>query len=61
MSEDTQQDTQQPSADALDMFDDEAAREAGPALVCRVCGALVSPAGDYAQAHWDWHEASNGA
>jgi hypothetical protein len=30
-------------------------------LACRVCGALVSREGDYAQVHWDWHEAANGA
>ena len=31
------------------------------ALVCRVCGSLVASAGEYPRAHWDWHEASNGA
>lgn len=30
-------------------------------LVCRVCGALVPADGGYAQVHWDWHEAANGA
>ena len=30
-------------------------------LVCRVCGSLVAAAGDYPKAHWDWHEAPNGA
>lgn len=30
-------------------------------LVCRVCGSLVAGAGEYPQAHWDWHEATNGA
>ena len=30
-------------------------------LTCRVCGALVSGAGDYPRVHWDWREASNGA
>jgi hypothetical protein len=30
-------------------------------LVCRVCGSLVASAGEYPRAHWDWHEASNGA
>jgi hypothetical protein len=30
-------------------------------LACRVCGALVPRSGTYAQAHWDWHEAANGA
>ena len=42
--------------DVMDMFD-----ESGAALVCRVCGSLVSGDGDYRRAHWDWHEASNGA
>lgn len=31
------------------------------ALVCRVCGSLVASTGEYPRAHWDWHEASNGA
>ena len=31
------------------------------ALVCRVCGSLVASSGEYPRAHWDWHEASNGA
>lgn len=30
-------------------------------LACRVCGALVPSDGSYAQIHWDWHEAANGA
>jgi hypothetical protein len=30
-------------------------------LVCRVCGSVVAPTGEYPRAHWDWHEASNGA
>jgi hypothetical protein len=42
--------------DVTDLFDD---LEEG--LTCRVCGALVARAGTYAQAHWDWHEATNGA
>ena len=43
--------------DVLDMFDE------GPsgAVVCRVCGSLVSEAGEYRRAHWDWHETPNGA
>ena len=54
----------EPSADAaepgvLDMFDDSAG--VGDSLVCRVCGSLVAPTGEYPRAHWDWHEASNGA
>lgn len=40
-----------------DMFD----TESGHGLVCRVCGSVVANAGDYPTAHWDWHEASNGA
>lgn len=40
-----------------DMFD----TESGHDLVCRVCGSMVAGAGDYPRAHWDWHEASNGA
>lgn len=40
-----------------DMFDNESA----VGLVCRVCGSLVAPTGDHPKAHWDWHEASNGA
>jgi hypothetical protein len=30
-------------------------------LVCRVCGSLVAAEGEYPRAHWDWHEATNGA
>lgn len=30
-------------------------------LVCRVCGCLVASTGEYPRAHWDWHEAPNGA
>ena len=33
----------------------------GTGLVCRVCGSLVAGSGEYPKAHWDWHEASNGA
>jgi hypothetical protein len=43
--------------DLTDMFD----ADAGPGLVCRVCGCLVAQSGSYPRAHWDWHEASNGA
>jgi rubredoxin len=39
-----------------DLFDDVDEGQA-----CRVCGALVPRAGTYAQAHWAWHEATNGA
>jgi hypothetical protein len=41
----------------MDMFD--TASDVG--LVCRVCGSLVAATGEYPKAHWDWHEASNGA
>ena len=43
--------------DIMEMFD------AGPdgGLVCRVCGSLVASSDGYPKAHWDWHEASNGA
>lgn len=43
--------------DVMEIFDDRA--EAG--LTCRVCGALVSRLDEYPKAHWDWHEAANGA
>jgi hypothetical protein len=43
--------------DVMEMFD----AEPDIGLVCRVCGSLVASVGDYPRAHWDWHEASNGA
>jgi hypothetical protein len=43
--------------DVMAIFDDDPA--AGYA--CRICGALVSRIDRHAEAHWDWHEASNGA
>jgi hypothetical protein len=43
--------------DVMEIFDTDTA----VGLVCRVCGSLVSATGEYPQAHWDWHEASNGA
>ena len=43
--------------DLTEMFD----AGDGPGLVCRVCGSVVADTGDYPRAHWDWHEASNGA
>ena len=43
--------------DIMDMFD--TGTDLG--LVCRVCGSLVASSGEYPRAHWDWHEASNGA
>jgi hypothetical protein len=44
--------------DVMEMYDDTGAE---PGLICRVCGCLVAQAGGYPRAHWDWHEASNGA
>ena len=46
-----------PEPDIMDMFD--TVSDSG--LVCRVCGSLVADTDDYPKAHWDWHEASNGA
>ncbi|CAA9372567.1 hypothetical protein [uncultured Nocardioides sp.] len=48
---------QAPEPDVGDMFD------TGPdgTRTCRVCGSLVNELGEYPRAHWDWHEASNGA
>ena len=43
--------------DVMEIFDDSLS--AG--LACRVCGALVPREGEYARAHWDWHEATPGA
>lgn len=43
--------------DVMGIFD----ARAGQGLVCRVCGSLVADTGDYPRAHWDWHEAANGA
>ena len=43
--------------DVMDMFDESV----GEGVVCRVCGSLVADTGAYRRAHWDWHEASNGA
>jgi hypothetical protein len=45
--------------DVMDLFDTDT--DTRPGLVCRVCGSLVAAAGEYPKAHWDWHEASNGA
>ena len=41
----------------MEMFD----TDTPTGLVCRVCGAMVAATGPYPRAHWDWHEASNGA
>ncbi|WP_426244835.1 hypothetical protein [Nocardioides sp. LHG3406-4] len=46
-----------PEPNLMDMFD----ADSKDRLICRVCGSLVAGAGDYPKAHWDWHEASNGA
>jgi len=43
--------------DVMAMFD----TQADGGLVCRVCGSMVAAAAEYSRAHWDWHEASNGA
>ena len=50
-------DKQAAEPDVVDMFD----TVSGHGLVCRVCGSLVADTGEYSRAHWDWHEASNGA
>ena len=47
----------QAQPDELELFDEVSDEH----LACRVCGALVLRAGDYARAHWEWHEAANGA
>ena len=54
MSDDAQEAAEPDHTDMVDT-------EAGPGLVCRVCGSLVGSTGDYPRAHWDWHEAANGA
>lgn len=41
----------------MELYDTETAT----GLVCRVCGSMVAAAAPYPKAHWDWHEASNGA
>ena len=46
-----------PEPDVLALYDDTSPT----GLTCRVCGVLVSAAGEYPRVHWDWHEASNGA
>ena len=43
--------------DVMSMFD----TDTPTGFVCRVCGSLVAASGTYPRAHWDWHEASNGA
>ena len=53
----SERDDDSTSPDVMDMFD----TDVGPQPVCRVCGALVAPTDTYRRAHWDWHEASNGA
>jgi hypothetical protein len=46
-----------PEPDVMTIFD----TETDFGLVCRVCGSVVAASGPYPQAHWDWHEAPNGA
>jgi hypothetical protein len=53
----TEEDLDAVEPDVMDMYD--TGTDLG--LVCRVCGSLVAAAGQYPRAHWDWHEASNGA
>jgi hypothetical protein len=36
-------------------------RSSQEGYVCKTCGALVATMDPYPRAHWDWHEASNGA
>ncbi|HEY0644218.1 MAG TPA: hypothetical protein VGD39_12405 [Nocardioides sp.] len=43
--------------DPMEIFDSTT----GSGLVCRVCGCVVAEEGAYPRAHYDWHEASNGA
>lgn len=52
-----QRDVDAAEPDVMDMFD----TDTDLGLVCRVCGSLVAAAGEYPRAHWDWHEAPNGA
>jgi hypothetical protein len=53
----TERDDDATRSGVMDMFDPDT----GPQPVCRVCGALVAATDVYRQAHWDWHEAANGA
>jgi hypothetical protein len=52
-----EQDVDPAELDVMDIFE----TSTGSSLVCRVCGSLVAESGDYPRAHFDWHEAANGA
>ena len=52
----TEEDVVPSEPDPMDILD---STDSG--LVCRVCGSLVADEGTYPRAHYDWHEASNGA
>ncbi len=53
----TEEEADAAEADIMNLFD--TGTDLG--LVCRMCGSLVASMGEYPRAHWDWHEASNGA
>jgi hypothetical protein len=53
----TEEDRAPSEPDIMSIYD----TDTDTGLVCRVCGSLVAAAGEYPRAHWDWHEASNGA
>jgi hypothetical protein len=53
----TEEEADAAEADIMNLFD--TGTDVG--LLCRVCGSLVASMGEYPRAHWDWHEASNGA
>jgi hypothetical protein len=53
----TEEDGDASEPDVMSIYD--TGTDAG--LVCRVCGSLVASTGEYPRAHWDWHEAPNGA
>ena len=53
----TEEDRDASEPDVMSIY--ETGTDAG--LVCRVCGSLVASTGEYPRAHWDWHEAPNGA
>ena len=55
----TEEEADAAEAYIMDLFDTDTGTDLG--LVCRVCGSLVASMGEYPRAHWDWHEASNGA
>lgn len=53
----TEEELETSEPDIMSIYDTDTA----VGLVCRVCGSLVASTGEYPRAHWDWHEASNGA